>query len=219
MIAKELISSQISPLHPDDTGEQALTMMNIYHVKHLPLVNEDEEYLCLLSEDEITHSALDKSLREIEKKNQTFVNESDHLFDVLAKIAEYNLTAIPVLDENKNFSGIISNEELLQHYANSFSFKEPGSIIVLEMSDSSYSLAEISRLIEGEHAKILSSQLTKADGENRSLVTLKINKQEISKIIATLERFDYLIKASFSEEDYSDIMQDRYDALMNFLNV
>ena len=219
MIAKELISSQISPLHPDDTGEQALTMMNIYHVKHLPLVNEDEEYLCLLSENEITHSALDKSLREIEKKNQTFVNESDHLFDVLAKIAEYNLTAIPVLDENKNFSGIISNEELLQHYANSFSFKEPGSIIVLEMSDSSYSLAEISRLIEGEHAKILSSQLTKADGENRSLVTLKINKQEISKIIATLERFDYLIKASFSEEDYSDIMQDRYDALMNFLNV
>lgn len=219
MIAKELISSQISPLHPEDSGEQALTMMNIYHVKHLPLVDDNEEYLCLLSEEDLTQFALDKSLTEITRTNQTFVNESDHLFDVLAKIAEYNLTAIPVLDGDKKFAGIISNEELLQYYANSFSFKEPGSIIVLEMNDSNYSLAEISRLIEGEHATILSSLLTKADGDSRSLVTMKINKQDISKIIATLERFDYVVKASFTEDDYSDIMQDRYDALMNFLNV
>jgi len=219
MIAKDLISSQLLPLQASDTGEQAMTMMSIYHVKHLPLVDDHNKVAQVLSEEDILKYGMENELDEISSGLEITVQEKDHLFDVLAKIAEHNLTSVPVVDDEDQFVGIISQEELLQHYANGFSFKEPGSIIVLEMKENNYSLAEISRLVEGEHASILSSQLTKVEKTDLSLVTLKVNKKDISKIVATLERFDYLVKASFTEDDYPDILKDRYDSLMNYLNV
>ena len=106
-----------------------------------------------------------------------------------------------------------------QVYAKSFSFSEPGSILVLGTSKPNYSLAEISRIVESENASILSTFLTSIENSNEVQVTLKINKRDINSIIATFQRYDYEITASFSEYEYIDDMKDRYDALMNYLNV
>ena len=48
-------------------------------------------------------------------------------------------------------------------------------------------------------------------------VTLKINEMELSRIIRTFERYDYVIKASYQKSDSDDDIQRRYDELMNFL--
>ena len=48
-------------------------------------------------------------------------------------------------------------------------------------------------------------------------MTLKINKIELTSIIRTFERYDYVIKASFQRSEADDDIQQRYDALMNFL--
>ena len=52
MIAHELISEEVKPLHPDDDGESAFRKMQEYGVSHLPVIR-DHEYLGLLNEDEI----------------------------------------------------------------------------------------------------------------------------------------------------------------------
>ena len=50
-------------------------------------------------------------------------------------------------------------------------------------------------------------------------VTLKINKHNVQSIIATLNRFDYEVKATFNEEEYVDGLKERYDGLLMYLNV
>jgi len=51
-------------------------------------------------------------------------------------------------------------------------------------------------------------------------VIIKLNKQNISSIISAFERYGYLIKTSYSTNSYSeDILKERYDALMHYLNV
>src|SRR5690554_7391284 len=49
---------------------------------------------------------------------------------------------------------------LMQKIAETGSIKEQGGIIVLEMSDTDYSLAHISQVVESENAKVLSSFIT-----------------------------------------------------------
>ncbi|HLU84878.1 MAG TPA: hypothetical protein VKZ45_05340, partial [Vicingaceae bacterium] len=49
-------------------------------------------------------------------------------------------------------------------------------------------------------------------------VTLKINKNEITRILATFERFNYVVTASYNETDYQKDLQNRYDEFMRFLN-
>jgi len=50
-------------------------------------------------------------------------------------------------------------------------------------------------------------------------VTLKVNKQDISAIIATFLRYEYDVKATFNNTDNNDNAKDRYDSLMNYLNL
>jgi len=219
LIAKELISYEISALRTSDTGEEAITMMSIFHVKHLPIVNE-VQFLGLISEDDILNHDLDEPIGSYSLGlARPFCYENEHIFEVMSKMAHGNLTVIPVVDAEDNYLGIIKMEDLVLYYAKSFSFSEPGSILVLSTSKPNYSLAEISRIVESENASILSTFLTASENSTEVQVTLKINKRDISSIISSFQRFDYEITASFSEYEYIDDLKDRYDALMSYLNV
>ena len=50
-------------------------------------------------------------------------------------------------------------------------------------------------------------------------ITLKLNQMSIGRIVASLERFDYNINGAFTENEYEDVLKDRYDSLMSYLNV
>ena len=50
-------------------------------------------------------------------------------------------------------------------------------------------------------------------------LTLKLNRQDLKHVIATLNRFDYNVKSAYFESDYVDTLKDRYDALMRYLDV
>jgi CBS domain-containing protein len=219
MIAKELISNLILPLSPNDTLEQALTIMSIYHVKHLPIV-ENENLVGVLSEDDATTNDPETLVKDIPTSNAyTFVTKNDHVFEILGRLAQNKMTTVPVVDEDEKFVGIVTQEDLVKYYANSFSFKEPGSIVVIETSRREYSLSEVCRVIEYENASILSTFITAIENTEVLLLTIKINQQEISTIITALERYGHNIKASFTEDEFEDNLKDRYDQLMNYLNV
>lgn len=219
MIARELISQLIQPLRTSDTGEQALTYMQVYHLKHLPIVN-NEQLLGTISEEDITTSPLDEPIGSFALGlNRAFVRDTDHMFEAMSVMAENKLTVIPVVDLKENYLGLITLEDLIQFYARSFSFSEPGGILVLELQKNDYSLAEISRLIEGENAAILSSFLTHDEASGQMYVTIKTNQKDTNHLQATLERFGYVIKATFTEEGYFESLQDHYDALLHYLNV
>lgn len=219
MIAKDLISSDITAIKTSDLGEEALALMGIFHVKHLPIVN-NQQFLGLISEDDIfSHDESDAIGSYELSLSKPFVRENEHLFEIMAKMAKGSLTLIPVVDKTDNYIGVITQDDLMQFYAKSFSFAEPGSILVLETSKPNYSLSEISRIVEQEGAVILGAFLTYDDDSKVVYVTIKINKPNIQHIIASFQRFDYGIKGSFYEEAYFDDLKSRYDALMSYLNV
>ena len=50
-------------------------------------------------------------------------------------------------------------------------------------------------------------------------MTLKINRDDVTRIAAALERYGLVVKRTFAEDDYSAAMRERYDSFMNYLNV
>ncbi|MEN0048628.1 MAG: CBS domain-containing protein [Bacteroidota bacterium] len=219
MIAESLTSNTIIPLRTSDTGDEALAIMNDFYVRHLPIVN-NRQLLGLISEDDILEYDAAEAIGSYSLSLQRpFVRNSDHIYEVMRQMAQYELTIIPVVDIDDIYVGLITQEDLLQYFARMSSFTEQGTILVLEMSKHDYSLSEIARIVESESAKILSSFITTDAYSTKVQVTLKINAQYIQNIIATFQRFDYTIKASFNESDYLESLQERYESLMNYLNV
>ena len=88
------------------------------------------------------------------------------------------------------------------------------------MNSNDYSLTEISRLIETENAKILSSTVKEDELDPLKIkLTIKINKTELAHIVATLERFGYKIIARYQESDQDNNEQERLNQLLKFLDI
>lgn len=219
MIADELISNEILPLRTSDTGEEALSLMHEFNVQHLPIVN-NEQLLGLISEDDILNHDIGEPLGTFGLSiHRPFVRKRNHIYEIMRLMAEYQLSLIPVVGEDNRYIGLVSLEELLNYFARTASFTEPGGIIVLELNKRDYMLSEISRIVESENAAVLSAFVTSSIHNAKIEVTIKVNVQHIQALIATFERYNYQIKASFHEIEYMDALKDRYDSLINYLNI
>lgn len=218
MRAIELITEEIPPLTHTDTGEKALRWMDELKVSHLPVLKNGNFVGVLSESDVLDRMDLSETLDKLfDHLPRPYVFSNAHIYEVLAKIAEHRVSVLPVLDENEKYLGCTSVYHLLTLIANTGSIRELGGIIVVEMNASDYSMVQIAQIVEGNNAKILSSYIMSSPDSTKLEVTLKINQVELSSIIRTFERYDYVIKASYQKSDVDDDMQQRYDALMNFL--
>ena len=218
MRAIELITDEIPPLTHTDSGEKALHWMDEFKVSHLPVL-KNGNFVGLLSESDVLDKMnlvenLDKLFDHLPRP---YVYANAHIYEVLSKISEHKISVLPILDENEKYLGCTTVYHLLTIIANTGSIKESGGILVLEVNSVDYSMAQIAQIVESNNAKILSSYIMSSTDSNKLEITLKINLIDLSRIIRTFERYDYVIKASFQKSEGDDDIQYRYDALMNFL--
>ena len=219
MTAEALISDALVPLTPTDAGEEALSVMSEFYVRHLPVV-KDGELIAVISEDDVLDGDATQPVNDIRRPvRPPAVFPDDHLYDVMRVLTENNLTIVPVIDREGKYLGMITNEDLLRNFGESSTFSSQGSIVVLEVLRHDYSLSEISRIVESEGAIILSSFVRSFEGSNRLEVTIKVNSQSIAATLATFERYNYSVKASYNEKQLADALRERYDSLMNYLDV
>jgi len=220
MLAKNLISDFILPLKTSDTGLMALYTMDELKVLHLPIVN-NTEFLGLISEaDILTLNAPEEALgNHVLSLKKPYVTQNQHIYDVLKIISTLDLSLVPVLDEKHNYLGVITFSNLVKQFSKISAFENPGGIIVIELNVNDYSISEIAQIVESNDAKVLSLYVSSHKDSTKLELTIKINKIDLTSILQTFYRYNYVIKASFSEKDDLDIIQERFDSLMNYLNI
>jgi len=221
MLAKDLFNEEVIPAKTTDIGDTVLSLMEELKVSHLPVVSEGR-LVGLISETDIYNA--DKPDTPIGKYRLTlpkpYVLPSQHYYDVIRVATTGNLTLVPVTDENDNYLGCITLLRIVDMLAELSSVRQPGGIIVLEVNSHNYSMSEIARIVESNDARVLSTFITSFPDSTRLEVTIKVNKIDLSPIIQTFNRYNYIITASFSEESQLDeLLHSRYESLMNYLNI
>ncbi len=220
MFALELISNHIPPLRTTDTVGKALERMNEFKVYHLPIVYH-KQFLGLVTEEELLgHRDLETAVGALSLTLlNTSLSEKAHVFEAVRLFSELQLSVIPVLDAQKGYLGVISINNLLKYTANLYALNEPGGIIILSISNRNNSLAHMAQIVEADNAQILSSYVSSTPDSTELEVTLKINRVELSSIVASFERYEYEVKYVFSNTEANDDSLDRYNSFMSYLNV
>jgi acetoin utilization protein AcuB len=220
VLNKELISATIPTLNLSDTVIQALDLMSEFHVMQLPVVAE-EKYLGLVFEEDLLNLDERATLQSFDTHfSKVAVHAHTHFIEAVQILNDYNLSLVPVVDKEKNeFVGCIAAIDLLKELGKTTGASEPGGLIVLEMEQRNFSFSELSKLVETNDAQI--TQLNSYWDNNTSsfFVAIKINKFEISDIVATFQRYEYNVKYYFGEELYENELRNNYDHLMNYLNI
>ena len=220
MFARDLISDAIPPLKTSDTGVKALSWMEEFRVSHLPIVN-NVDFLGLISEEDILNlNTPDQPLGNHPLSLlRPFVLESQHIYEILKVLEKLKISVIPVLDEEQHYNGLITLPDLMHSIASMYSVDYPGGIIILEINANNYSLSEISHIVESNDASVISSYITSRPDSAMMEVTLKINKTDLTRILASFYRHNYDVKASYHESEFTDELKNRSDYLMNYLNM
>jgi acetoin utilization protein AcuB len=220
MLAIDLISEEIRPLQIGDTAISALHWMDEFRTAYMPVV-DGKQYMGIIGEDAIFGLGnFEESLNEIPlNKAGTTVMKDQHVYEVIRIAALQKLSLVPVVDEAGDYLGAITQQTIIDFIALMTGVENPGGIIIIEAGQNDYSFSEISKIIESEEARVLSAHVSTPAGSSQVEVTIKLNRMDIQQIVQSLDRHGFKIKASYYETDYFDNLHDRYNSLMNFLNI
>jgi acetoin utilization protein AcuB len=221
MTAGENIDYTLPLLETKDTVAKALDLIEEFHVTQYAVV-EGTNYKGLVSEATLLNIAdSDVALNQIALEcADVFVHTSDHFFEVL-KVAElHKLKVVPILDDAGDFQGVINLSEAASIFAKICSTDMDGGIIILAVNEKEYSLADICRIAESNNIKVLSCYAARnPQREGGLIVTIKLNRNDLSTIMKSLERYSYEIVAQFSHTEIHNEDKERLDLFLRFLNI
>lgn len=220
MTAEKLISDDIPFVLASDSVSSVLKLMLDTHYSQLPLI-DGNQYVGLVNEEDLVN-LINSEITLSETKIQWLkpaVLGSVHPYDAIKIISTFSLHILPVIDNEGIYLGAISKNSIVDYVAEYEAVKETGGILVLEMKANDYSLAEIARICESNEITILNSSVYSNPETQKLEVTLKLNKSELQYVMATFDRYDYTIKNAYGDHTIADSMGDRYDLLMNYLNM
>lgn len=221
MIAEDLINHMLPPLKGSDDAHKAIVWMEEFRCAYMPVVDE-EKLLGFISEEIILETNdIEKQVKDFDLVGQNcYVHLDTHFYDILKIAANNKLQMVAVLNQDQSYCGVITIQDTLTSFAQTAAVQLPGGILVLSMNHTDYSLAEISRLIEENHAKILSSIVKEDPLDTVKLrLTLKINQLDLSRIVATLERFGYKVIGRYHETKPIGDDRERIDMLLRYLDI
>jgi acetoin utilization protein AcuB len=221
LIARELINKNLPVLNCTDTGQKVLNIMESFWVSHLPVVSGDN-YIGLVSEKLIYDSELE--MCELNQYGETlerpFIHEGQHIYEVAGLVKNLKLTVLPVLTVEDVYCGAISINDLAEKVSDLLSVSDPGAVIVIELSPNDYSLSQIAQIVESNDAKILSLYTKNINDSMELDVTIKLSVSDISSIIETFARYDYNIKAVYTNDSaMHDMYDERYEMFMKYIDL
>ena len=221
MTIAEIINHDLPVLKLSDTVGNALNWMEENRIGQLVVVDAGK-YAGIVSEDILMDYDEDMQLADVMLQfSEITLFDYQHIYESLGLISKYSLQVIGIIDEEESFVGIITASEVYTKFGELLGSQESGAVLVISIKNRDYSLSEISRLVESDNAKILSSYFTGNTylSNDSASLTLKINRESITSVVATLERFGYTVEASYAHEPIESIEQERYNMLMKYLSV
>lgn len=220
MRAADLITQEIPPLRPSDTVGRALEWMEEFKVVHLPVVQGRRLLGVVKDATLVDLNDIDLQVdKAAEDFDLSYVNTEQHIYDVMKLFSERSLTVVPVIDPAGDYVGCVTEHSALKVLSEMTNIGELGSVIVLEMNANDYSLQQIAGIVEGNDAKILNLSSRTLPDPKRIEVTVKVDREDISGILQTFERYEYLVRSIYQSKGSKTDLNDRYEELMRFINM
>ncbi|MGJ1192853.1 CBS domain-containing protein [Sphingobacterium thalpophilum] len=220
MLISQFLSNADFSIQNADSIQQALEKLQDMLCKELVVLNGDDfiglvnETILLDAEDE------DAPLSSIKINTAPIqLKFNQHPYDALVMITVYNSTIIPVLDQDNKYIGVSTQLDILKAISSIQSQNESGAIIVLAIGLHDFSLSQIAHLVESDNCRILNCA-TKINLESDNIeVTLKVDKSNINALLNSFLRHNYLVLETHNTIAAFDDTADRYQQLMNYINI
>jgi len=186
MLVERIMTSPVRSLSPENTIEEALNMMSRYSFRHVPITNEDDKLVGIVSDrdikmtlpsvlsDEDPGMNLEQPLSRIMRTNVTYCHPLDFVEEIALDFYHFAIGAIPVVREGK-IVGIVTQKDMLNTFLELTGIKEPGSIIEIDIEDKTGVIYEIGKVFKDLNIRIISVSVYKnKETKGNKIIVLRV---------------------------------------------
>ena len=132
MIAADLMTTEPTSLRCDDEVTTAVSLMHRLGIHHLPVLDERDQLIGMLSDSDLNSLLLPHVLRQegqasaaararapvsmLLRGEPVCVSMEDDASTVVQRMTQHGVSAVPVVDAAGKLVGIVSFLDLLRHY-------------------------------------------------------------------------------------------------------
>ncbi|MBP5241777.1 MAG: CBS domain-containing protein, partial [Bacteroidales bacterium] len=147
------------------------------------------------------------------------VQPGQSLFDACNVLFEQGIDIVPVVDEENNYLGVLTERSLLQAVT-VFGENQQNGIIWYQVSSNDLHLSQMAYIVEENGAHIVSLSVLPDENSTNLTVMVKLDTANVAPVVQSLERRGYSVEYSrfHSQKEESDL-QRNYENLMRYLSV
>lgn len=161
MFIDKSMTKKVMTVSKETSVLEASELMKKNSIRHLPVVDEDNTLLGIVTDRDIrsampsilldydSHKERDRvgkiKLEEIMTKNPITISPMNTLEDALILMQQTKVGAFPVVDENRKLQGIISIRDLMRSFINVLGIGEPGTLLCILVENK---LGQMKRIVD-----------------------------------------------------------------------
>lgn len=210
MFVSRSMTRKVITIDPEADIFRAQELLTENRIRHLPVVNEDNMLLGIVTDRDI-RSALPyryfkDSVSEEEKENFANLRIKDIMSkdlitisptytiqDALLLIQNARVGALPVVDEQKKLTGILSVRDLLRAFINVLGIGEPGTLLCVLVEEKIGQLKKIVDAITEEDVSFGSVLVARYWDENKRAVFPYLLTQNVMHVKKKLENLGFTL--------------------------
>lgn len=188
---------------------------SIIQWSNYPVINHNHELIATIDENELFTSDVNNKTIDPE----LIIHADKHPFECLRKMREIDSDILFIVNSAGKYEGAVTYSSLIHYFQDNIFLENNFSILELKIKLEDYSLADLARVVESEGLKII-HLMTKLDGTSMEMtITITLNHNDLKSLVGILENKRYFISQYYNETGVNDILKDRYENLMHFLNI
>lgn len=116
ILAKDIMQTGVPVIHKDTSLKEASRMIIESELTHLPISESDGKLAGILTAWDVAKAVATgkESLTEVMTENVITVAPEDPIESITKKIGDYNISALPVVDEDNRILGMVTSESITQ---------------------------------------------------------------------------------------------------------
>jgi acetoin utilization protein AcuB len=165
---------------------QALEMMSSHRLRHLPVLDADENLVGIVSEKDLLRAHPDSLVREVMTRDVVTVTEYTALEEAARIMADGKISSLPVMRDDK-LVGIVTETDLFQVFLEFLGAREEGVRLTMLVPEEKGMLACVTSEIASMGGNILALGTFMGEDPTNRMVTVKVAGVPAAKLVAIME--------------------------------
>jgi acetoin utilization protein AcuB len=186
MLVIERMTTQPVTIRGETLVQEALEVLQERQLRHLPVVDEDDSLVGIVSEKDLLRAKAGTPVGKIMTREVVTVTEYTALEEAARIMADHKISSLPVM-RNGRLVGIITETDLFRIFLELLGAREKGVRLTMLIPEEKGMLASLTTEIANMGGNILALSTFMGEDPTNRMVTVKVSDVPTEKLVAIME--------------------------------